>query len=73
MRSIAFIALGVGFILMAAGLYALTLRKPKELPANPNKSQLREAEALVEENRKMRLAAGIVAAIGLGMALVTLI
>lgn len=73
MRSIAFIALGVGFILMAAGLFALTLRKPKELPANPNKSQLREAEALVEENRKMRLAAAIVAAIGLVTALVTLL
>jgi hypothetical protein len=73
MRSIAFIALGVGFILMAAGLFALTLRKPKELPANPNKSQLREAEALVQENRKMRLAAAIVAAIGVATALATLL
>lgn len=73
MRSIAFIALGVGFILMAAGLFALTLRKANELPANPNKSQLREAEALAEENRKMRLAAGIVAAIGVVTALATLL
>ena len=47
MRSTAFIALGLGFILMAAGLFALTLRKPKDLPANPNKSQLQIGRAHV--------------------------
>jgi hypothetical protein len=62
MNPIVFIGLGIGFLLMAAGLYALTLRKPKPMPAAPNKSQLREQAALVEETKKMRIAAGVVAA-----------
>ena len=68
MRSIVFAAIGLGFILMGAGLYALTLRKPKNTPAIPTKSDLREQAALAEENRKMRLAAGISAAIGFALA-----
>jgi hypothetical protein len=62
MNPIVFIGLGIGFLLMAAGLYALTLRKPKPVPAAPTKSQLREQAALVEETKKMRIAAGVVAA-----------
>ncbi len=65
MRSLAFTGLGIGFILMGAGLYALTLRKPaKPAPAVPNKSQLREQAALVEENKKMRIASACIAAVG---------
>lgn len=64
MRSPAFIALGLGFILMGAGLFALTIKKLKDVPANPTKAQLRERAALADENRKMRLAAGIIAGIG---------
>ena len=65
MRNIVFSGLGIGFILMGLGLYALTLRKPaKPEPANPNKTQLRERAALAEENKKMRIAAGSVAALG---------
>ena len=53
---------------MGAGLFALTLRKPsKPAPANPNKSQLREQAALAEETKKMRLGAGIAAAIGIAL------
>jgi hypothetical protein len=64
MRSPAFIAIGLGFILMGVGLFALTLKKPKNVPANPTKSQLREQAALADENRKMRTAAGVVAGLG---------
>lgn len=64
MRPLVFNGLGIGFILMGAGLYALTLRKPKPTPANPNKSQLREQAALAAENKKMRLASGVVAGFG---------
>jgi hypothetical protein len=64
MRPLLFAGLGIGFILMGAGLYALTLRKSKPAPASPTKAQLREAAALAEENKKMRLAAGGSAALG---------
>jgi hypothetical protein len=65
MRSIAFIGLGIGFMLMGAGLFALTFRKPaKPAPANPNKSQLREQAALAEEAKKMKIAAGATAGFG---------
>ena len=62
MNPLVFIGLGIGFLVMAAGLYALTFRKPKPMPATPNKSQLREQAALTEETKKMRIAAGVVAA-----------
>lgn len=66
MRQIVFSGLGLGFMLMGAGLYALTLRKPspKSAAAAPNKSQLREQAALAEETKKMRIAAGTIAGIG---------
>ncbi len=64
MRSPAFFAIGLGFILMGAGLLALTLRKPGSAPANPTKAQQREQAALAEENRKLRLAAAGIAGIG---------
>jgi hypothetical protein len=70
MRNLVFLGLGIGFILMGAGLYALTLRKPaKPAPANPNKSQQREQAALVEETKKMRIAAGSIGGLGLAMVL----
>ncbi len=65
MRGPALIALGIGFLLMGAGLYALTLRKPAKAAAAPfNKSQLRDQAELVEETKKMRIAAGGTAGIG---------
>lgn len=68
MRNLVFTGLGIGFLLMGAGLYALTLRKPaKPLPANPNKSQLREQAALAEETKKMRIAGGCIGGLGLLM------
>lgn len=58
--------LGIGFLLMGAGLYALTLRKSsKPAPVNPNKSQLREQAALAEETKKMRIAAGGIGGLGI--------
>jgi len=60
--------LGIGFLLMGAGLLALTLRKPsKPTPANPNKSQLREQAALAEETKKMRIAAAVIGGLGLAL------
>lgn len=73
MRHLIFIGLGMGFILMGAALYALTLRKPKSTPAIPNKSQLREQAALADETRKMRVASTVIAAFGLVLVLLTFI
>ncbi len=74
MRTPAFIALGIGFILMGAALYALTLRKPaKKLPAVPNKSQLREQAELDAEKKKMRIGAAVTAAFGLVVVVLTLL
>ena len=64
MRHYAFTAIGLCFLLMGAGLYALTLRKAKPLPANPSKAQLREKAGLDDENRKMRVGAGLIAGVG---------
>ncbi len=65
MRGPALIALGIGFLLMGAGLYALTLRKPASaVSASRNKSQLRDKAELAEENKKMLIAAGGTAGIG---------
>ena len=64
MRTPAFFAIGLGFILMGAGLFALTLRKAGRESANPTKAQQREQAALAEENRKMRIAAAVVGGVG---------
>ena len=71
MRPLVFTGLGIGFILMGAALYALTLRKAKSVPPNPSKAQLREQAALTEENRKMRLASSVVAVFGVLLLLLT--
>ena len=73
MRPLVFTGLGIGFILMGAALFALTLRKPKPTPAVPNKAQLREQAVLAEETRKMRIASGIIAAFGAVLLLMTFI
>ena len=73
MRPLVFTGLGIGFILMGAALYALTLRKAKAPPAVPSKAQLRESAALEEENRKMRIASGVTAGFGVVLLLLTLI
>jgi hypothetical protein len=74
MRASAFIALGLGFFLMGAGLFALTMRKPgKPAPANPTKTQLREQAALAGETKKMRLAAAVTAGFGIALALMGLL
>ena len=70
MRPLVFTGLGFGFLLMGAALYALTLRKPKD-STNPTKAQQREQAALMEENRKMRIAAGVIAAFGALLILLT--
>jgi len=72
MRSAVFIALGLGFVLMGGGLYALTLIKTKPLPPNPTKAQIREQAAMAAENRKMRIAAGVIAGIGVLVAVLFL-
>ena len=71
MRSPAFFAIGLGFVLMGAGLLALTLRKPGSAPANPTKAQQREQAALAEENRKMRIGAAVVGGVGLLICIAT--
>ena len=73
MRPLVFTGLGIGFILMGAALYALTLRKAKPTAGIPNKSQLREQAALAEETRKMRIASAITAAFGAVLLLLTFI
>ena len=73
MRPLLFAGLGIGFILMGAGLYALTLRKPKPAAAVPTKAQQREQAALADENKKMRLAAGGSAGLGVVFLILSLI
>ena len=73
MRHLVFTGLGIGFILMGAALFALTLRKPKSTPAVPNKAQLREQAVLAEETRKLRIGSGIIAAFGAVLLLLTFI
>ena len=72
MRTPAFFAIGLGFILMGAGLFALTLRKPGLESANPTKAQQREQAALADENRKMRIAAAVVGGVGVLLCLAML-
>ena len=69
MHSPVFIALGLGFVLMGAGLFALTMVKSKPGPANPSKTQLREQAALARETKKMRIAAGVVVGFGVLLSL----
>jgi hypothetical protein len=72
MHPFVFTGLGVGFILMGAALFALTLRKPtKPTPAVPNKSQLREQAALADETKKMKIAAGATAGFGIVLLLLS--
>lgn len=66
-RSQPIVAFGIFFLLIAGGLFALTLRQPAPAPANPTKSQLREQAALAAEKKKMRLAAACLAAVGGGL------
>ncbi len=68
MRSSALFGLGLGFVLMGAGLFALTLRKAKASPANPTKAQQRELIELAAEHKKMRLGAAVVVGFGLVLA-----
>jgi hypothetical protein len=64
--NITLLGLGIGFIIMAGGLYALTLRKPKEAPiGKANSKQQREQAALDDEKKKMRIGAAVVAGFGL--------
>jgi hypothetical protein len=70
MHNYVFIGLGLGFLLMGAGLLALTVRKAKPTPAVPNKSQLREQAALADETKKMRIGGGVIAGFGLALLLI---
>jgi hypothetical protein len=67
------IASSLFFVLIGAGLFALTLRKLPALPARPNGSQLREHAVRVAEMQKMRLAGGIMAGIAAIILLIALI
>ena len=64
MRPLVFISTGIAFVLMGLGLFALSLRKPKPLPAMPTKTQLREQAELAQETKKMRIAAGVAVGVG---------
>ena len=64
MPNLALLGLGVGFLLMGAGLFALTVRKTKPTAAAPSAKQLREQAALAHETKKMRVAAGLIGGFG---------
>ena len=64
MRNLVLTGLGVGFLLMGGGLFALSLKKSTPPPPNPNKSQLREQAIEAEETKKLRMAGGGIAGFG---------
>ena len=72
MRSLVFTGLGIGFLLMGVGLYALTWRKPKT-PPHPTKAQVREQAERAEETRKMRMAASVIAVLGAALVIFSFI
>lgn len=72
MRSLVFTGLGVGFLLMGVGLYALTWRKP-QTPSHPTKAQLRELAELAEETKKMRVAASVITVLGAALVIFSFI
>lgn len=63
----ALLAAGIFFILLGAGLIALTRRPLKAMPPRPTKSDLRERSALEAEMRKMKLGAAICGGLGILM------
>lgn len=71
MRSLPIYGLGFFFLFVGAGLFALTLRKSKPASAVAKKSELREQEALRAETKKMRIAAGVSAGIGVLLILIS--
>jgi hypothetical protein len=66
-RSTPLLALGLIFAFVGVGVYLFTLKKPTFPPAR-NKGELRERAVLVENHRKLRIAAGI--AVGFGALLI---
>ena len=71
MSSLPIFGLGFIFVLMGVGMFLLSLRKPKPLPAAPKKADLREQEALRDETKKMRIGAGILAGLGVVLMLIS--
>lgn len=71
MRSLPLYGLGMFFLLVAAGLLALSWRKPKPVSPLARKAELRELEALRKESTKMRVAAGIAAGFGVLLILIS--
>lgn len=62
-------ALGLVFAVTGVVIVALTFRRAKPV-ANPTKSQLREQAVVQSDARKLRLAGGIIA--GLGIVLIAI-
>ena len=71
MRSLPLLGLGIGFIVMGIGLYALTLRAPKATPGLHRRAHLREEEEMRDERKKMRVAAAVVVAFGVVLILIS--
>ena len=69
-RSLPMFAVGGGFALIGLGLFALTLRKPKELGPNPTRAQLRERDELAQETNKLRMGAAGAVVIGAALMLI---
>ncbi|MDO8542015.1 MAG: hypothetical protein Q7S40_16375 [Opitutaceae bacterium] len=72
MRSLSLYGFGMFFVLAGAALFALSLRKPKPLPPTAKKSAVREEAALQAESKKLRIAAGVTAGIGVLLLLIAI-
>lgn len=68
-RSLFLYGLGFLLVLMGAGLFALSWRKPNRALAT--KSEQREEAELRAEARKLRLGAGIIAGVGVVLILIS--
>ncbi len=67
------IATSLIFLLIGAGLFALTMSKQPSLPARANNSQLREHAERMAEMKKMRIAGYFMAGVAAVLLIVGLI
>jgi hypothetical protein len=70
-RYVPLFVLGQAFVVGGLILFGATLRKPKNQPATPRKSDLRELAARQTETKKMRIGGGVLFVFGAVLSLIS--